>query len=457
VYVCENVVFATGGPGGLFKTSVYPVVHTGAIGVALLAGAMAQGLPECQFGMASTKFRWNVSGTYMQVLPRFISTSADGRDEKEFLREYFSSAGEMNSQVFLKGYQWPFDSRKAVGGSSLIDILVYIETVVKGRRVFLDFRRNSEGFDFESLSKEAHEYLLKSKALQKLPIERLRHMNPIAIELYKDHGIDICSEPLEIAVCAQHNNGGLSANAWWESSNVSHLFPVGEVNGSHGVYRPGGSALNSGQVGAFRAAEYIANRYRGTTVSDNDLQSAARQAVLKVVARIGLCRKGAGQSWKQERDEFQARMSRAGAHIRSESEIKKAVVEAWSQFARIEKNGCVCEKQDDVVEALKTRYLCFAHAVYLEAIKYAVTSGVGSRGSAVVLGQKGQAIHGKLGSEWTVLPEDTAFKRKVQETLCVESGKVENKWVDVRPIPTADSWFETTWSRFREGLIYDRR
>ncbi|MHC4176540.1 MAG: FAD-binding protein, partial [Planctomycetota bacterium] len=127
----ENVVFATGGPGGLYKTSVYPQVHTGGIGLALVAGALAQNLPESQYGMASIKFRWNVSGTYMQVIPRFISTAADGTsDEREFLREYFDGVGQLCSNVFLKGYQWPFDSRKAVGGSSIIDILVYIETVI---------------------------------------------------------------------------------------------------------------------------------------------------------------------------------------------------------------------------------------------------------------------------------------------------------------------------------------
>ncbi|MGM0680565.1 MAG: preprotein translocase subunit YajC, partial [Pseudomonadota bacterium] len=32
-------------------------------------------------------------------------------------------------------------------------------------------------------------------------------------------------------------NGGLAGNIWWESENIRHLFPVGEVNGSHGVYR----------------------------------------------------------------------------------------------------------------------------------------------------------------------------------------------------------------------------
>ena len=65
--------------------------------------------------------RWNVSGTYMQVLPRVYSTAPDGTDEREFLMDFFSSAAEMLSKLFLKGYQWPFDVRKVDGGSSIID------------------------------------------------------------------------------------------------------------------------------------------------------------------------------------------------------------------------------------------------------------------------------------------------------------------------------------------------
>ena len=107
-YGAENIVFAAGGPGGLYKTSVYPAVHTGAIGLALMAGAKAQNLPESQYGLASTKFRWNVSGTYMQAIPRFLSTTANGRsEEREFMGDYLSSAGEICSLIFLKGYEWP--------------------------------------------------------------------------------------------------------------------------------------------------------------------------------------------------------------------------------------------------------------------------------------------------------------------------------------------------------------
>jgi succinate dehydrogenase/fumarate reductase flavoprotein subunit len=458
-YGAENVVFAVGGPGGLYKTSVYPKVHTGAIGLALMAGAKAQSLPESQYGMASVKFRWNVSGTYMQVIPRFISTAPDGEsDVKEFLPEYFESVGAMNSMVFLKGYQWPFDARKVQGGSSIVDILVYIETVLKGRRVFMDFRRNPEGFNFEALSPEALDYLTKSEALLDTPIARLQKMNPGAIELYADHGIDITQEPLEIAVCAQHNNGGLAGNAWWESTNIKHLFPIGEVNGSHGVYRPGGSALNSGQVAAFRAAEFIANRYADWIVSKSTVEQSASTAATALLTWMAQA-SGAANPWQQEREELQARMTRAGAHIRSQDELRDAITEAWGQWARIGQTGAGADPTN-LSESLRNRQLCFAHAVYLEAIQFALESGVGSRGSAIALNPEGVKIHDKLDDSWCITPEDPAFKAKVLESIasldCAEGvPSVKHTWVDRRPIPETDAWFETMWASFRNGEIYE--
>jgi len=455
VYLAENVVFAAGGPGGLYKTSVYPEVHTGGIGLALMEGARAQSLPESQYGLASTKFRWNVSGTYMQVVPRLMSTAADGvSDEQEFLRPYFRSAGETNSAVFLKGYQWPFDSRKIVGGSSIVDILVYIETVLRGRRAFLDFRGNPADFSFDELSEEAREYLAKSEALLDRPIERLRKMNPAAIALYGEHGIDITKEPLEIAVCAQHNNGGLAGNLWWESVNVQHLFPVGEVNGSHGVYRPGGSALNSGQVAGFRAAEYIAERYREATLDADAAQACARSAVQELAERIGGGAGSAG-SWQDARGELMARMSKAGAHIRSREALREAVGEAWAQWQRMQTGLGAAGTVADLAELLRNRQLCFAHAVYLEAIAFAIASGVGSRGSAMVLDPAGTVAHESLGDAWRFVPENPAFRDKVLETTVGGDGKVLNEWVARRPLPHTDEWFETAWAAFREGKIYE--
>ena len=73
--------------------------------------------------------------------------------------------------------------------------------------------------------------------------------------------MDLSVDRLEIALCAQHNNGGLDVDLWWQT-NIEGLFAVGEVAATHGVYRPGGSALNAGQVGAARAARYIAKKVR---------------------------------------------------------------------------------------------------------------------------------------------------------------------------------------------------
>ncbi|HUI93849.1 MAG TPA: FAD-binding protein [Chitinivibrionales bacterium] len=456
MYLADNVVFAAGGPGGLYKTSVYPTVHTGGIGLALLADAKAQGLPESQYGMASIKFRWNVSGTYMQVIPRFISTAADGAsDEREFMRPFFANAGEMSSMVFLKGYQWPFDPRKVAGGSSIVDILVYIETVIKGRRVFLDYRRNPDEFDFNALSKETHDYLEKSGALLGTPVERLKKMNQPAIDLYKDHGIDITKEPLEIAVCSQHNNGGLAGNLWWESLNVKHLFPVGEVNGSHGIYRPGGSALNSGQVAGFRAAEYISHRYDKKELSE----SAAAAEAKKVIARLlDWIEKGKTSKikWQESRAEFQARMTKAGAHIRSAGGLAKALPEARRQFQELSKKGSSCRTLKDAVESLRNLQLCFAHVAYLDAVKFAVDGGVGSRGSAIVLDKNGIPAHKDLGPEWNFARQDETFQDKVMETdvVSVDDATFSHRWVPRRPLPQADAWFETAWQAYRNGDIY---
>jgi succinate dehydrogenase/fumarate reductase flavoprotein subunit len=463
-YGAENVVLAVGGPGGLFKASVYPKVHTGGIGLALMAGARAQSLPESQFGLASIGHRWNVSGTYMQAIPRLISVAAGGGGNgsgaggREFLRDYYATAGEMNSFVFLKGYQWPFDARKAASGSSLIDILVYVESVLKGRRVYLDYRRDPQGFSVVHLSAEARDYLARSQALLETPLARLRKMNPGAIESYAEHGIDLSHEALEIAVCAQHNNGGLAGNHWWESTNLRHLFPVGEVNGSHGVYRPGGSALNAGQVGGFRAAEYIAARYDAWTLSRDVVEAAAVESAAQIWAWIECCA-SAPSTWQAERAAFQERMTRAGAHIRSAAALREAVPEAWAQWRRLEGEGCAFSEPGKVAEALRNRQLCFAHAVYLEAIAYAVESGVGSRGSAIVLAEGGVPLHEALGAGWRFAPEDPAFREKVLETVAVTDGAgqptVRHQWVPRRPIPETDAWFETAWARYREGEIYD--
>ena len=105
---------------------------------------------------------------------------------------------------------------------------------------------------------------------------------------------------------------------------------------------------------------------------------------------------------------------------------------------------------------MRARQLCFAHAVYLEAVLFAVRSGVGSRGSAVVLDPGGRPIHDKLSKTWRIAEENMDYRPKVLETIVHAPGKVEHRWVDCRPIPESDTWFETAWAKFRKGEIYEK-
>jgi succinate dehydrogenase/fumarate reductase flavoprotein subunit len=458
-----NIVLGTGGPAGIYKDSVYPESQFGSHGLAFAAGAIAQNLTESQYGLASLKFRWNLSGTYQQVIPRYISTDDRGGDEREFLNDYFPDMGRLASAVFLKGYQWPFDpTRVRDYGSSLIDILVYQESVIKGRKVFLDYRRNPSGggkleeFDFRLLSPEALSYLERSGALQATPLQRLARMNPPAIEIFKAHGIDLAKEPLEIGLCAQHNNGGFRGNLWWES-NIRHLFPVGEVNGTHGVRRPGGSALNSGQVGSMRAAFFIARRYAGKPPR---LREFLGQARVQAAAMLEKARRMVDKKWRDSgqiartRLEIRERMSSCGAAIRDPEKIRAAVGEAWALYSKMQRELRV-RSAKDLPDAFRNLDLGLTHALYLEAIHEYLSRGGESRGSYLVLDRAGEKPCTELGEEWrfSLNPRPSFVDRKILEVSLDERGRVVKEWVDIRAIPRADNWFENVWKEFREGRI----
>lgn len=456
VFSTENLIYATGGEAGMYDASVYPPSQTGGSGPAFRAGVLGKNLTESQYGIASVKFRWNLSGTFQQVLPRYVSTDAGGQDEREFLDECFDTPEQMLSAIFLKGYQWPFDPRKVQDhGSSLIDILVYQETMLRGRRVWLDFRRNPSCMERAGLSLvtgDALKYLEKSGATQETPIERLRHMNPAAIKLYADHGIDLENERLEIAVCAQHNNGGLSGNLWWES-NLRHFFPVGEVNGTHGVYRPGGSALNSGQVGSMRAAEYIAHMYRKKPLNKEQLWARCGK---QIEACVGLGKralegKGPILHLSQERRELGRRMSLYGAHIRSQAGVQQALAGLEQQEERL-LGGCVASAAE-LPAWYRLRDLLLSQRMYLNAIADYIAREGKSRGSYLISHPEGCLPLPGMDGRFRFQLDGDAHAGQIQEVLW-QDGEVKCSWRCVRPIPQEDLWFENIWRDWRENRIY---
>jgi hypothetical protein len=121
------------------------------------------------------------------------------------------------------------------------------------------------------------------------------------------------------------------------------------------------------------------------------------------------------------------------------------------QYRRLSFAGCGGRTPRDTAEALRNLQLVFAHAVYLEAIEFQMASGVGSRGSAMVMDPvHGQDIHPALGEEWRYMPENEDFRNQ-QLVTRAESG---SRWIPCRPIPEADDWFENVWADFRSKKIY---
>lgn len=459
---CKNVILATGGPAGMYHDSVYPVSQTGSTGMAFEAGASGKNLTEWQFGMASLNPRWNVSGTYMQVLPSFISTDQDGNDEKEFLLDYFNELPDLLSMVFLKGYQWPFDVNKIFGGSSVIDLLVYQETVLKKRRVFLDYRVNPGNLEkdrdlpYASMIPEAKEYLSQAGACFGTPIERLKHMNEPAILFYQDHHVDLFKERLEIAVCAQHNNGGLSTNHLWET-NLSGLYAIGEVCASHGVTRPGGTALNAGQVGAVRAAEgiFLKKRTHMKEAGPSTESGIKERLRIQALDRIRLSEHAEGNCPLSELwINASKRMSAAAGMIRNQVQMETALKETEDdicQFMQKAKSPSVSQ----LSLFYKLYDMLLSQKMYLFAMLDYAKAGGGSRGSALYTDSTGElpGFPGcqTFGELYRCRLDQKMHGQEVQE-VTLKEGTPSASRRPVRPLPDVDYFFENQWRIYRERM-----
>lgn len=423
IFHCNQLVIATGGEAAAYWDSVYPESQIGALGMLVRAGVRLVNLNHWQYGLASTKFRWNVSGSYQQALPRYVSVGADGF-EHEFLTEAFPNPAEMLGRIFLKGYQWPFDAQKAEG-SSKIDLLVQQECA-KGRRVFLDFRRNPSGMGsgFGLIPEEAKKYLEHSGALLLTPYQRLQKLNPAAIGLHREHGIDLSNEMLEIAVCAQHQNGGADVDVNWQTS-VTGLYAVGEAAGTFGAYRPGGTALNSAQVGSLRAAEHIARtgrRHPPAPIAADELER------LQHDLRGYQCAQGLSHALIRQK--FQQAMSRHAANRRCLPQIRMLRREIGEVLRNIPH---MLASDGTFASLIETIDILTAQEAVLFAMETA-GEAMGSYGGALYLDASGN-----------VLPENPAHSQDrliTQDHICRLQKPL--------PIPEADIWFETVWAQYRK-------
>lgn len=451
----SQVVLATGGPGDMYRDSVYPKKCYGSLGLALEAGMSLTNVMESQFGIGTprTHFPWNLSGTYTQVMPCIYSLDDRGM-EQHFLADYYRNTHELASAIFRKGYQWPFHASRTLNyGSSLIDMAV-AKQIHLGHKVYMDFSRNPCGlagdaaFTLAGLEKEAQDYLRNNDCADKLPIQRLQRMNPLAIELYKMHGHDLQQEPLEFAVNNQHMNGGIAVDIWGES-DLAGCFATGEVAGTHGVTRPGGAALNSGQVFAIRAANKISRVLQLADPVHN--QPADYVADIRhIVEFTRRSLQGDGTPLAQIKHDIRQRMSDEAGFIVRANDIHHSAFAACQLLHEVLHKGIKIDHYAQIAELMLWRHFALTSAAVLTMLDKYTGAGGGSRGARIILDDKGDALPcGRDGAiaAWRFRRERHAdrenkyfirwdgadfhhYQRPVIQHKDFYSGSFEKQWID---------------------------
>ena len=135
---------------------------------------------------------------------------------------------------------------------------------------------------------------------------------------FQDVGIDIRSEPMEVAPTAHHFMGGVRIDEWGRT-NLRNLFAAGEVTGGvHGANRLGGNALADTQVFGRRA---------GIAAARNAIKSAPasiRSAVEEEEYRIKSMVAEGSHSPSEIRDRLHEAMWNGVAIVRSRESLESA-------------------------------------------------------------------------------------------------------------------------------------
>ena len=266
-------------------------------------------------------------------------------------------------------------------------------------------------------------------------------MNRPAIDLYASHGIDLYHERLEIAVCAQHCNGGLAVENSRESTSLKNFYAVGECAGTFGVYRPGGSALNSTQTGSLFAAIAIAKKKKAFAMPSEAVISDISDEIGTLSSMTG------GDTSRDDilsrRMEMGKRMSECAAFLRNEAKLQTAITECKEELLRFTEDYRLQDKAD-MTDALINRDVLQTQLTYFGAILDYIADGGKSRGSYLLLQDGADDL-------LSAVPEiDTAHAAFVQNTALGRDLSVTSFFEPVRPLPESDQWFENVWNRFRK-------
>ncbi len=462
LFVSGVIVLAVSGPGELYRDSVYPNGCFGSLGLALEVGVELVNLTESQFGIGTRRegFPWNLSGTYVQAIPHIYSVDSEGR-EHHFLAEYYRSTQELASNVFRKGYQWPFHATRMLDfGSSLVDLAIASETAA-GRRVFMDFNRNPLSvpgnlpFSLERLDEDVREYLGKARrrpghadrSLEAYESARDRALPPLQ-DRYCRKAAGICGQ--QPAHERRHHGRYLGPQQsrrllrGWRSGGHTRRDEAGWSGAQcrAGLRHPGGRAHQRERQGE-AAPRGGYNRYRRGGHRRSSCLSLRKESPLTV---------------KSIRFAVQARMSEKAGIICDQESVGRALVEARKLNAEIRTNGIAYSRAAEAVRGVQWRHMALTSEAVLSALDFFIRNGGGSRGARAICDAKGESL--PLASAGPL--QDYRFRkerevhRKEQIVVRLDGDEIRlstraNRTFD----ESARSFFERDWPAWLTGRIYD--
>lgn len=213
VFQTKSIILASGGAGRMYKVTTNAMSNTGdGYAMALDAGAELVDMEMVQFhptGMANTP---SSLGVLVTEKTRAHGGILRNRKGERFMSKYYPVEMELAK-------------RDEVSRSIYQEVAAGLGT--KNNAVYLHV-----------------DHWTKDKILEIIPD---------VYEQYKNTGVDISKEPMEIYPSMHHMMGGIKINEWGETI-IPGLYAAGEVAGGvHGANRLGGNSIAEGQVFGRRA------------------------------------------------------------------------------------------------------------------------------------------------------------------------------------------------------------
>jgi L-aspartate oxidase len=236
----KSTILTTGGASQLFATNLYPSDITGdGYAMALRAGARLANMEFMQAGISVVSPFVNLFGNYLwDAHPNLTD-----KEGQAFVRDYLPEGLTLEEVIHEKQRHFPFSSS---------DISKYIEISVQ--RAINEGRASDEGGVFLDFQSTDFGRVLAD------PQRSIARMWPTTHAWYREKGVDLFKDKVQIACSAHAINGGVLIDEKAQSS-LPGLFAAGEVAaGPHGADRLGGNMAVTCQVFGARAGREAAKR-----------------------------------------------------------------------------------------------------------------------------------------------------------------------------------------------------